>query len=645
MNLKKAIILSFLIAAQIAVVVPVHAESAPAEQTKIEQTQNEQLQNQQTQSEQTPSEQPQNEQTQSEQTQSKQLQNDQTQNIQPINEETEKSGNNSDDLILYFDSNKMEQNGVTYTATHALTAKKGVSYVPLRSIAERLGYQVSYDDKTKETILTGKDTEVRFKADSNILTVNGVSQTMGGASYMDKGVFLVPLRSMSAAFNIACVLDGNRVILQMPKPVEEPEPEPILPPVAYFTTDKEKYRMGELIKLEDQSTDPKDSIVDRKWENNKLAFFQPGFVQIRLTVTNKFGLTSVYTKQVEITSETLYNEEDFNRLYTPVGSNFEIDGSSVLSFDPLPYKYTTEPYKLFRASGPETVNSEGILYQDTIAGPTRFMVHHLNNLTEKAKFYVIANNINSTPANIDIESLGVAGPSSHPEVAGRQATARYFESSLTGSERKHISLAPGEKKIIFDGLSALTAGPGGVVTLNADLVSDASIQYTIVMVKAGNDPISLLPILPNLNPKESIVRGTFPDSTRVFDYYALVGEKNQRLPLTDNTTDTFQVGVDGINYSTAINSGNYGVVYKIVLHRVAPNTLITFNPRGGLYSGAARVNKEVVHIKHIGFTQNTTSVLYRTKDKEETVEIWITPAAGSNLPFSFLFMPLPKTKN
>lgn len=551
----------------------------------------------------------------------------------------------SDPLILYLNSSKMEQNGTAYTALRSLTVKQGVSYVSLRSLAERLGYTVGYDGKTNEAVVMDGTVEIRFKANRNTYVKSGSSYPLNGTPYMDKGVLMIPLRSFTAVYNITLSLEGNRIVLTPPVVnVPEPEPEPNEPPVAFFTTDKKKYRMGELIRYEDQSTDDEDAIVDRKWDNNKPAFFEPGIEKVSLQVTDKHGLSSTYTQEIEITSELLYTQEDFDRLFTPVGSNFEIVGSSVLSFDALPYKYWTEPYTLFRASGPETVNSEGILYQDTIEGATRFMIHHKNNLGEKAKFYVVAENKGQSSANVNISSLGFAGPTNHPEVAGRLAAARYFESSINGSAIKNIALAPGERKLIFTELSAVTASSGDVVTLNADLVSDGQIQYTVLMVKAKNDPLTMLPKLPDLDPKESIVRGTFKDSTRVFEYNELVGTKPERLPLTDNTTDPFQQGTDGIKLTNATNSGNYGVVYYIVLNRVAPNTLITFNPRGGLYSGAARVNNEVVHIKHIGSTQNTTSVLYRTGDKEERVELWITPAAGSNLPFTFLFMPMPEMK-
>ena len=547
--------------------------------------------------------------------------------------------NLSNELIVYLNSNTLEFKEMKTTSSRKTEVKQGVTYVSLRSIAELLGYSLKYGAENKTITLVNNNDEAQFTLNSHTYLVNGTSRTMRGASYLDEGVFMIPLTFLTTAFQIAYTLEGDKVSLTIP--VEPSAPiQQNQAPVAYFTTDKDKYRMGELITITDQSTDEENSIVDRKWVNHNPAFFQPGIVEIELQVTDQHGLTSDYKQQIEITSETLYSPEEFAKLYTPIGNNFEINGKSVLSMKALPYTFTTEPYTLFRASGPETVNSEGILYQDTIMGPTRFMIHHLNNLNEKAKFYMIAENKNEVTAHLNIQSLGIAGPSPHPELSGRLAGTRYLSSAITGNERQNIELAAGESKVIFEGLSSLAAASGDVISMNGDLVSDSPIQYTILMVIADRNPLEIISTLPDLDPQESIVRGTFADSTRIFEYDGLVGEYAERLPLTDNTTDPFQEGRDGMKGTMATNSGNYGVLYKIILNHVDANTIIAFNPRGGRYFGSARVNQNVVDIKQSSSLQDSATVLYRTQGAEEKVELWISPAAGSNLPFTLLFLPI-----
>jgi hypothetical protein len=59
------------------------------------------------------------------------------------------------------------------------------------------------------------------------------------------------------------------------------------------------------------------------------------------------------------------------------------------------------------------------------------------------------------------------------------------------------------------------------------------------------------------------------------------------------------------------------------------------------------VNNQVVGIPTNGavWAPNEMSVLYRTGHIEESVEMYFTAAAGSNLPVSVVVMPLPAIKN
>lgn len=85
-----------------------------------------------------------------------------------------------------MNSNKMMQDGKTYLAGQPMAVKNGVSYVAIRALVDRVGYDVKYDNTTKETIIISGEDELRFKTNSKIYTVNGVSRTMKGAAYQQK---------------------------------------------------------------------------------------------------------------------------------------------------------------------------------------------------------------------------------------------------------------------------------------------------------------------------------------------------------------------------------------------------------------------------------------------------------------------------
>lgn len=96
------------------------------------------------------------------------------------------AGGRGGDLTLYMNSNKMMQDGKTYLAGQPMAVKNGVSYVAIRALVDRVGYDVKYDNTTKETIIISGEDELRFKTNSKIYTVNGVSRTMKGAAYQQK---------------------------------------------------------------------------------------------------------------------------------------------------------------------------------------------------------------------------------------------------------------------------------------------------------------------------------------------------------------------------------------------------------------------------------------------------------------------------
>lgn len=618
------------------------------------------------------------------------------------------------ELILYFNSTKMVQDGVTYNAPQPMQVKKGVSYVPIRALVDRVGFKVTYDKKTKETVITKGSNELRFKTDSSKYTVNGVTKEMKGTSYQTNSTFMVPLTAITQALDIQYKVDnvGKRVIMNLEtKPIAKftvgpkeifagettviytPQVEnaqgaiiderwegreeifespgqyiitysvqdstgawsdpysqtinvimPNQPPTALFETDKSEYKMGELITYTNQSYDDQDKPEDLvyKWENNKYAFFTPGVHTITLTATDKQGLSSTYEVTVNITQETLYEEEDFNMLFIPEGEKFSFIGN-VTSRKKINYDFYDEPSTLIRSNSPETVNTEGIVYRETASGDMRFMIHHVNNLNKNVKMYVIATNKNSTPVTLRQDFLGFAGPSPIATAAGKKSVLNYFASMQDDSKRMSIKLEPGEQKLVMTELSDVRMKQGHVISLYSDMYSDLPIQFDVVMIDEKSDPLKVLNTLPILNRDGVHNRGTYPNSTRVIHYSELVGADSERLILGDNQDDPNLEGTDPMVGDITHNTGNFGVLYKITLDRVAPDTLISFNPRGGKYSGYAMMNGTIVPIYSLGqVAPGEQAVLYRTGDYEQKVEIMLTAAPGSNLPVNLLFTQMPE---
>lgn len=129
--------------------------------------------------------------------------------------------------------------------------------------------------------------------------------------------------------------------------------------------------------------------------------------------------------------------------------------------------------------------------------------------------------------------------------------------------------------------------PGQIISLMSDVFSDYPVKYSIVMIDATKDPLLTLPTLNYLERDGVHNRGTYPNANRIITVTDPVGTTPSRLVLGDNNTDKNLSGTDALSGTEASNSGNFGVVYKITLTRVAPNTLITLNPRAEIPGTAA----------------------------------------------------------
>lgn len=414
-------------------------------------------------------------------------------------------------------------------------------------------------------------------------------------------------------------------------------------PVAYFTTDKDTYKMGEPITYTDKSTDD-NGVVKTEWTNNQKGFFSAGEQTVTLKVTDKQGLTSEYSKTITIGSESMYSQKDFNLLFTNIGEKFEVDSTGIYQLPLITYTPTagSDQVTLLRANSPESIVDEGIYYQDTAKGNVRVLIHNMNLRTNPVKIYILATNENATDATVTIGNVGIGGPSTYVSATGKSSGARYLGGT---PQNKVISIPAGESRQVLTDVSAATLLTGKVITAQADMKASAPIKFTFVVLDEGKDVFTELPNLTKLPWDTKHDRGTFQNANKYITISEPVGDTASRMALADNFYDSYLTGVDAISGEKKTNGGNYGVNYYITLEHVQPNTVIGINPRGGHYGGAFLVNGEIVYATNNSIVSSVTEmgVLHRTGDTEETVTIVFTPASGSNLPINLVFQPMPDT--
>lgn len=564
------------------------------------------------------------------------------------------SGNN----IMRFKTNSKiyTVNGAKVTMKGPAYQYKGTFMIPLTSITYALGIPYTVDNAQKRVILTlstnptasftVQPTEI-YAGQTTVNFITSSSSPNGAAIVEEKWDGIKQdIYDQPGYYTISYSVRDANGLWSKPYSVTIQVLQPNQPPVANFTTDKDEYKMGEPVTLNDVSYDPEGEVLTAEWSNRALAYFNPGPTSIQLKVTDKHGLSSTFEKTINITSEQMYTQDEVTKLFTVPGDVISMDGGSIPALPNLMYNLSSEPYLLIRSNSPETVNSEGVLYRETAVGATRFLVHHMNNMSTRQKLYVIATNNNLYPATITTQYSGIAGPATSPEYTGKISIQKYYNSMITNSTYGSVTLQPGQSIPILTDISKVAMKPKEVLSLSADLFSDLTIQYNVVMVEQTKDPIALLPTLPLLDRDGVHNRGTYPDSTRVINVTDVVGTTQSKLILGDNKNDLNLLGIDPMYGTQASNSGNFGVLYKIRLERVAPNTLITFNPRGGNYLGSVLVNGTIINLPNKGNlgSSDMNAVVFRTGEYEGPVEMVFSVASGSNLPVNFVFTPLPPKK-
>ncbi|MDO3409516.1 stalk domain-containing protein [Saccharibacillus sp. CPCC 101409] len=562
----------------------------------------------------------------------------------------------------------------SYTVNGVATKMKGASFqqnntfmVPLTSITQalKIPYKNDYTAKTITLTLSSKPTATFIVSPSKIIagetqvTYTAKSSSPSGYAIVDErwegreDVFAEP-----GTYTVTYSVQDEKGQWSDPYTQTVTVEAPNVPPVALFQTDKDTYRKGEPVTYTDQSYDPDGTLPEansRTWDNQKGAYFTAGPQTITLTVTDADGATNTVTKQITITNEQLYTQDEYNALFVPIGNKFQFDGSLVPTFRKVSRNDSSEDITLYRSNSPESVFATGKMYEDTIAGKTRFMIHHANYTNQRVIMYVVATNNNTTPATIQTLDSGFGGPSPYATAAGKVSIQRYHQSMANSSVKSTITLQPGESKIILNELNAIPMANKTVISLLADVTASQPITYSTLMIGADVDPYEAAKTLPVAARDGVHNRGTYPYATKIIDVFEPVGgtSDSSKLVLGDNNDDKNTDGYDADLGTPQSNAGNFGVLYRINLNTVMPNTLITFNPRGGKYTGWITVNGKLVELssQSLGLpgaslnSADEAGVVYRTGAFEESLVLEFTPAPGSNLPVNLIFTQMPTPKS
>ncbi|CAM4234495.1 stalk domain-containing protein [Paenibacillus tarimensis] len=181
---------------------------------------------------------------------------------------------NSD--VLFFNGNEMK-------AAQPVTIIEGSAYLPLRGIAAPFGYTLSYDKKTRESVAKGGSKEIRFKAGSSVIKINGASVQGPGPAYNQKGFLMVPIRMWSnLTGSTITAKSGNITITWSTVPVATFK---VSPDIIYAGQTK--------VTFEDlSSSNGPYKIIDERWEGRQEYYESAGSYVITRWVMDENGTWS-----------------------------------------------------------------------------------------------------------------------------------------------------------------------------------------------------------------------------------------------------------------------------------------------------------------------------------------------------------------
>ncbi|WP_028612400.1 stalk domain-containing protein [Paenibacillus harenae] len=537
-------------------------------------------------------------------------------------------------IIFVHGQKQIQVNGKVQPLTAPLPVVKGVTMIPIRTIAAAVGAKVYNDDKG--THIDTYANQVTLNAGMRGARRNDSYILLPAAPVRIDGTMHLPLSAVKQLWN-----GGYTYNTQLKQVHITIQPDPNAAPVAAFQAPT-AVKLGEPVAYEDLSYDPDGSIAKTEWSGRKSAYFEPGVYTVTQTVIDNEGLRSVTESQeIVVTDEVMYTPFEYYMRYGNPGDKFAVDTKLMNSYNEAATVESRGGRTLYMSNAPERFFGEGLLYADELDGAGRLFLHHRNGSSERLKAVVVVTNEQSESVKLTIGKRGLAGPSVNALQFGSAAVLRY----LSGAAPRELEIAPGASVTLLPELEKIIMNPNEGFSGMLDVDSDGPLTYTTMAVKENTDPLSAVFNLPQLEKVGN--RGTFADTDLMIEVNEPLGITERKLRLGSRGTTI--PGVDALTGEATVDGGEYGAVTTVQLTNVAYGTRILLNPRAGNFQGAVAVNGKAVGTPSAGHANPGDGVLLYHQQKPEgenadhtaPPEVTITFASpgASALPVLLVFLP------
>jgi len=303
---------------------------------------------------------------------------------------------------------------------------------------------------------------------------------------------------------------------------------------------------------------------------------------------------------------------------------------------------------LLLSDSPEMVSSDGILYQDKVAGKVRLFFYHVNASVTAKKMDVVLENKGREVAHVAVSQYGMGGPGYAWMEVGKQAMTSY----LAGSQSYQIKVPPGGEVQLSTSISETAVLPNMLINGVFDFSVDRQITVKVIMLPMLEDSDQFAKSAKILPFDEPHLRGTFAGANRQLSpvrTYDPAHDGTVALTLADNVVDQYLEGIDATDGTKVVNYGNYGVVYNVLFPtKNSGKIAYYFVPMGGAYAGAIGIKHPDVNWSplatpmgkvYFGDEKMTDFTFLGTYDGGDSLSFTFSPPGASNLPVEIVIVP------
>lgn len=174
-----------------------------------------------------------------------------------------------------------------YEMSGAFLVKDGIGYLPADGIATVLGGTTKYNAEKGTVKFKGIGSRAKVTVGSDTMKASLFKKvTLSAPAFEKDGTVYVPARDFFEGLGYGICYTGPSARLD----VFELSKEKDALPTASFTTDKETYSVGEKVVYDVKSSSPQGyEIVEEKWENQAVWYFESGDVTISYAVKDYKG--------------------------------------------------------------------------------------------------------------------------------------------------------------------------------------------------------------------------------------------------------------------------------------------------------------------------------------------------------------------